>query len=137
MRLFVSFKKMLIVWRVFLARVILEHIIQASWGQVVTLRFVYQFIPSPVLLCKCPLTICGFHITTITTYGTKVQARSLGWKLGTYCAVIMAAGGLEVEGKNLIHYDKSTFFLIPTFDLSYCNEFPNIPYSNFERPKSL
>ena len=33
--------------------------------------------------------------------------------------------------------DKSTFFLIPTFNLSYCNEYLGIRYSNFHRPKSL
>ena len=33
--------------------------------------------------------------------------------------------------------DKSTFFLIPTFNLSYCNEYLGIRYSNFHRAKSL
>ena len=36
-----------------------------------------------------------------------------------------------------IVHDKSIFFLIPTFNLSYCNEYLGIRYSNFHRPKSL
>ena len=43
--------------------------------------------------------------------------------------------------KNLTFYkiknDKSTFFLIPTFNLIYCNEYLGIRYSNFHRSKSL
>ena len=39
--------------------------------------------------------------------------------------------------KQIRFIDKSIFFLIPTFNLSYCNEYLGIRYSNFHRPKSL
>ena len=32
---------------------------------------------------------------------------------------------------------KSTFFLIPTFNLTYCAENPDFQHSNFQRPESL
>ena len=51
--------------------------------------------------------------------------------------ILDSMSGKSAMTVSLMLPDKSTFFLIPTFNLTYCVENLGFQHSNFQRPESL